>query len=228
LQIPAEQLAGCIDHTLLSATATTEQIEDLCRDAEKYKFHSVCVLPRWVGFASDQLVGTGVKVDGVVSFPHGAETTKIKTAQANDLIFAGADEIDMVADLSAINELDQRYLSAQLQAVLKICRSVRPAVPLKVIIETAVFDQQKKEFAIKTAADVGVDFIKTSTGLQPAGGATIEDVMLIKQLAPNCKVKAAGGIKTAKQALDMLKAGADRIGTSSGVEIIKQFQTEQL
>ena len=223
--IDENQLAGCIDHTLLEATATKERIEQLCREAVQFGFHSVCVNPRWIPLAAELLHNTKVKVAGVVSLPLGADTTKIKVVQAKDAIFAGADEIDMVADLAAIIEGDAKYLSNQLQAVLKVCRSMRPAVVLKLIIESAALTQEQKIFACRTADGCKVDFVKTSTGMHPAGGATIEDVKLLKENAPNCKVKAAGGIKTAKQAIEMLEAGAERIGTSSSVKIIEEFKT---
>ena len=221
------QLAGYIDHTMLDATGTKEKIEQLCREAIDYGFHTVCVNGRWVSLAAELLAGSKVAVGGVVSLPLGAETTKIKVAQAKEAIFAGADEIDMVADLSSIIEADSKYLQTQLQAVLKVCRSMRPAVVLKVIIESAALNHDQKIFACQVADKCGVDFIKTSTGLHPAGGATIEDIKLMKETAPNCKIKAAGGIKTAKQALEMLSAGAERIGTSSGVKIINEFKAEQ-
>lgn len=218
-----KQLAGCIDHTLLNATATSEQIRQLCDEAKTYGFCAVSVNPRWVTLAAEQLHGSKVKVGGVVSLPLGADSTKIKVAQAKDAIFAGADEVDMVADLASIIEGDAKYLSNQLRAVLKVCRSMRPAVCLKVIIEAAALDGEQKIFACQIANEVGVDFVKTSTGMHPAGGATVEDVKLMKEYAPNCKVKAAGGIRTAQQALAMLEAGAERIGTSSGVQIINEF-----
>lgn len=223
-----KDLAGCIDHTLLSATATSEQIKQLCRQARDYSFCTVFINPRWIALASEELHGCKVKVGSVVSFPLGADSTKIKVAQAEDCIFAGADEIDMVADLAAIIEGDTKYLSNQLRAVLKVCRSMRPAVCLKVIIEAAVLTNEQKIFACRIADEAGIDFVKTSTGMNPAGGATVEDVKLMKESAPKCKVKASGGIRTAKQALEMLDAGADRIGTSSGVEIINQFRTGRL
>jgi len=223
-----KQLAGCIDHTLLSATATSEQIKQLCREAKEYGFYAVSINPRWVALAAERLAGCKVKVGGVVSLPLGADSTKIKAAAAKDAIFAGADEIDMVADLAAIIEGDSRYLFGQLRAVLGVCRSMRPKVLLKVIIESAALNNDQKIFACRTAQEAGVDFIKTSTGLHPAGGATVEDIKLIKETAPNCKIKAAGGIGTAKQAIEMLNAGADRIGTSSSVQIINEFRAEQL
>ena len=224
MTVSLEQLSGCIEHTLLSATASKEQITQLCRQAKDYGFHSVCVNGRWVPWAAEMLLGSKVSVGSVVSLPLGADSTKIKVAQAKDAVFAGADEIDMVADLAAIIDGDSKYLSDQLYKVLKVCRSMKPAVVLKVIIESAALNTEQKIFACQIAQNIGVDFIKTSTGMNPAGGATVEDVKLMKESAPNCKIKAAGGIKTAKQALDMLEAGAQRIGTSSSVEIIKEFK----
>jgi len=227
-QISDKELARCIDHTLLGATAAEEQIKQLCEQAKTYEFHTVCVNPRWIPLVAEELAGSKVVVGGVVSLPLGADTTKIKVAQAKEVIFAGADEIDMVADLAAIIEGDSRYLLGQLQAVLKVCRSMRPAVVLKVIIESAALTREQKKFACRIAQQAAVDFIKTSTGLHPAGGATVEDIKLIKEAAPSCRIKAAGGIKTAKQTLEMLDAGAERIGTSSGVQIINQFRAGQL
>jgi deoxyribose-phosphate aldolase len=217
-------LVSCIDHTLLSATATSEQIKQLCEEAQTYGFHAVSVNPRWVGFAADQSQGSKVAVGGVVSLPLGADTTKIKVAQTKEAIFAGADEIDMVADLAAIIEGDSPYLTNQLQAVLKVCRSMRPPVLLKVIIESAALSREQIIFACQIADKCGVDFVKTSTGMNPAGGARIEDIKLMKENAPHCKIKAAGGIRTAKQAIEMLEAGADRIGTSASVGIINEFR----
>jgi len=228
IDIDEKKLAGCIDHTLLKATATSEQIKRLCQDAREYGFCAVSVNPRWVALAADQLHGSKVKVGGVVSLPLGADSTKIKVAQAREVIFAGADEVDMVADLAAIIERDSKYLTNQLQSVLEVCRSMRPAVLLKVIIESAALTREQKIFACEIAEKCGVDFIKTSTGMNPAGGATVEDVKLMKETAPNCKIKAAGGIRTAKQAIEFLEAGAERLGTSSGVQMINEFRAGQI
>ena len=222
-----KQLANCIDHTLLSATTTSEQIKQLCEEAKTYGFHAVSVNPRWVDFAADQLQGSKVAVGGVVSLPLGGDSTKIKAAQAKEAIFAGADEIDMVADLASIIEGDWPYLTNQLQAVLKVCRSMRPPVLLKVIIESAALSREQIIFACQIADKCGVDFVKTSTGMNPAGGARIEDIKLMKESAGQCKIKAAGGIRTAKQAVEMLEAGADRIGTSTSVQIINEFRELQ-
>ena len=222
--ITAKELASRIDHTLLRAEATQVEILRVCDEAAAYGFHAVCVNGRWVSLVADQLHEAPVQVAGVVSLPLGADTTKIKAAQAKDAICAGADEIDMVGDLAAIIEGDARYLLHQLMTVLKVCRTMRPPVLLKVIIESAVLTHDQKVFACQIAQEAGVDYVKTSTGFHPAGGATVEDVRLMKEVAPRCKVKAAGGIKTAEQALAMLHAGADRIGTSAGVAIIEEMR----
>jgi deoxyribose-phosphate aldolase len=227
-EISGKELADCIDHTLISATATSEQIRRLCNEAMSYSFCAVAVNPRWVSLAADILSNSKVKVDSVVGFPLGAETTKIKVEQAKELVLAGADEIDMVADLAAIMEADNKYLSGEIMAVLRVCRSMKPKVVLKVIIEAAALGTEQKVFACRICQQAGVDFIKTSTGLHPVGGANIEDVRLIKQIAPRCKVKASGGIRTMQDVLDMLEAGADRIGTSSAIQIIAQFKERQL
>jgi len=158
-----------------------------------------------------------------VSLPLGADSTKVKISAAREAILSGADEIDMVADLAAVTEGDEKYLAAQFQAVRRVCRSLRAEVVIKVIIEAAALPMDRKLFVCGVAERSGVDFIKTSTGMHEAGGATAQDVRLIKQAAPSVKVKAAGGIKTAADALEMIHAGADRIGTSSGVEIINQL-----
>lgn len=227
-QISSEELAGCIDHTLLAATATSEQIKRICREGIEYGFCCVFVNPRWVGLAAEALRGTGVKVGSVAGFPLGADSTKIKVAQAKEVLLAGADEVDMVADLAAIIQADERYLTKQLAAVLKMCRSMESGVILKVIIEAAALSKEQKIFACQICQRLGVDFIKTSTGFHPTGGATVEDVKLMKEIAPGCKIKAAGGIRTAKQALDMIAAGADRIGASASVQIIEQFRAGEL
>jgi len=226
-RLSSEELAGRIDHTLLDATATREQVEQVCREAKEHGFHTVCVNGRWLPLVVERLAGSKVAVGGVVSLPLGADSTKVKVAQARDAIFAGADEIDMVADLAAIIEGDSRYLLSQLQAVLKVCRSMRPPVLFKVIIESAALSDDQTIFACQIAQQARVDFVKTSTGLHPAGGATIDDIKLMRESAPGCKIKAAGGIRTAKQAIEMLDAGAHRIGTSSGVRIMQEFKSDR-
>ncbi len=222
--ITAAEVARRIDHTLLKPEATREQILALCDEARQYEFCAVCVNGRWVAVAADRLHDSDVDVAATIGFPLGTETTKIKVAQAKEAIHAGADEIDMVADLAAIVEEDGGYLLRQLQAVLNVCRSMKPPVILKVIIESAALTTEQKILVCHAAAQVGVDFVKTSTGFHPAGGATVEDVRLMKETAPSCKVKAAGGIRTAAAAIAMLQAGAERIGTSCAVQIVRELR----
>jgi len=228
MEITAEELAAHIDHTLLKATATSDDIKRLCAEAREYGFCAVSINNRWIGLAADILSDSRVKVGAVVSLPLGADTTEIKVASAKKAIMDGADEVDMMADLAAIIESDEKYLRKQLIAVLEVCRAMKPAVPLKVIIESAALTREQKIFACQVADRCRVDFVKTSTGMNPAGGATIEDVQLMKEYAPNCKIKAAGGIRTAKQAIALLDAGAERIGTSSSIQIIEQLKSGQI
>jgi deoxyribose-phosphate aldolase len=226
-EIEEKKLTGCIDHTLLGATVIGDQVKRLCREAREYGFAAVSVNPRWVSLAADELQDSKVAIGGVVSLPLGADSTKMKAAQANDCVFAGADEIDMVADLAAIIEGDAGYLSDQLRAVVKVCRSMRPPVLVKVIIESAALTRGQIVFACEIADRCGVDFVKTSTGMHPAGGASLDDVRLMKETAPNCRIKAAGGIRTAGQVLEFLDAGAERIGTSAGVQIVNELRAGQ-
>ncbi len=221
----ANDVAKYIDHTLLKAEATRGEVLRLCDEAVSYGFHAVCVNGRWLPLVAERLHDTAVQVAGVVSLPLGADTTRIKVAQAHEAVFAGADEIDMVADLAAIIEGDTRYLLDQFLSVRKVCRSMKPPVVLKVIIESAALTHDQKVFACQVTQQAGADFVKTSTGLHPAGGATVEDVRLMKETAPACKVKAAGGIRTAQQVLAFLEAGAERIGTSAGVQIMDELGT---
>lgn len=217
------ELAGYIDHTVLKATAVKSDIEKLCKEAIEYGFCSVCINPVWVSLAADILHGTQVKVCTVIGFPLGANTPKDKAQQAKVAIADGADEVDMVANLAAIIEGDQPALAKDVSAVLKVCREFKPPVTLKVIIEAAALTDAQIVFASKVCNDVGADFVKTSTGFHSAGGASIEAVTLMKQNAPKCKVKAAGGIRTCEDALKMIEAGADRIGASASIEIVNGF-----
>ena len=226
-EMDQEQLAAHIDHTLLDPTAGRDQIAKLCGQAVEYGFFSVCVNPRWVSFAADRLANEQPRVCSVISFPFGADGIPSKVQQAKCAIMDGAAEIDMVADLSSIIARDEKHLAREFKAVLKVCRSMEPPVSLKVIIEAAALEYEQKVFACRTAELAGVDFIKTSTGTHQAGGATVEDVRLIRQTAPRCRVKAAGGIRTTPDCRLMLQAGADRIGTSRGVKIIRQLTAEQ-
>lgn len=219
-----EELAKYIDHTLLSATAVRGDIEVLCDEAMRYGFASVCITPKWVSVAAERLRGSGVKVCTVAGFPLGAVSARIKSLEAQEAIMNGADEVDMVADLAAILESEQQTLHRDIEAVAKVCRVMKPPVELKVIIEAAALTEPQIVFASKVAQAAGADFVKTSTGMHKAGGATTEQVRIMKEAAPYCRVKAAGGIRTAADALAMIEAGADRIGASASIAIVEGFE----
>ena len=220
------ELAGTIDHTQLGAATVQADIDKLCQEAKEYQFAAVCVTAKWVSPAADLLRGSGVKVAAVAGFPLGAVSARIKALEAEEVIMAGADEVDMVADLAAIIEGKEDILRQDMETVLKVCRGVQPAVTLKVIIESAALTDEQILFACRIGQAVGVDYLKTSTGMHKAGGATVEHVRLMARTAPGCKIKAAGGIRTAEQALAMLEAGASRIGASASVQIIEGFGTQ--
>lgn len=221
--INSTQLAKYFEHTLLDPMAVASDIRRICDEAVRYGFYGVCIQPRWVGPAADILHRTGIKVVSVAGFPFGTETAKVKAYAAEALIRDGADEVDMVADLAALLEGDATALRREFAAVLGACRVMRPVVPLKVIIESAALTETQIRFVCGIAQEAGVDFVKTSTGYHKAGGARVEDVRVMAEAAPRCRVKAAGGIKTLPQALAMIEAGATRIGASASVQILEQF-----
>ena len=199
-------LNSLIDHTLLKPTATESDIKKLCRETKQYKFWSVCVNPVWVKLARKQ----GVRVCSVIGFPLGANTLAIKTAEIKQAVADGADELDIVIN-QAGNILEEVRLAVK-AAEGKI---------VKIIIETCYLTDKEKILAAKLVKAGGADFVKTSTGFGPAG-ATVEDIRLLRKIVgPDFGVKASGGVKTREQAEAMIKAGANRIGTSSGIEICR-------
>ncbi|OQY06060.1 MAG: deoxyribose-phosphate aldolase [Planctomycetales bacterium 4572_13] len=220
-----EQLAAYFDHTLLDCMATKPDVCRHSREAVDYGFYAVCVQPRWVALCADILHGTGVKVVSVAGFPYGTNLSKVKAYEAEAVIMAGADEVDIVADLASVIAGDADYLRRDFEAVVKVCRSMSPKVLLKVIIESAALNEQQIQFVCGVAQDCGVDFLKTSTGFHNAGGADVEDVKKMAAAVPQCKIKAAGGIKTLRQALSFIEAGVSRIGASASVQIVEQFDS---
>ena len=216
-------IAKYIDHTLLKADARKEDIEKLCSEAFHKGFASVCVNSCWVPLASELLAGTDVKVCTVVGFPLGAASANAKAAEAADAVKNGADEIDMVINIGMLK-------SGMMEAVEDDIKEVRNAAKgkiLKVIIETCLLSDDEKKAACRAAADAGADFVKTSTGFS-TGGATVHDVALMKEAvsARGLKVKASGGIRNYKDAKAMIDAGADRIGASAGIAIVKEENAE--
>ena len=212
----AKKFAPLIDHTLLKANATQEEIGKLCEEAKKFGFASVCVNPAYVSLCSQLLRGSGVKVCTVIGFPLGATTPTVKALEARDAIANGADEIDMVINIGALK-------SGNYQLVLDDIKAVREATRgkiLKVILETAYLSREEKIKACELAKQAGADFVKTSTGFGPSG-ATVEDVRLMREVVgPAMGVKASGGIRSTEDAQKMVAAGATRIGASASVAIV--------
>jgi len=210
-------LAGYIDHTLLKPEATAEDIARLCAEARRYNFAAVCVNPVYVKTAREQLRGSGVRVSAVVGFPLGATTAAVKAFEAGEAVDGGADEIDMVIHVGALKSGAVDYIHDEIAAVVKAARGR----PVKVILETGLLTDDEKIAACRAAKKAGAHYVKTSTGFGP-GGATAADVRLMRDaVGPGVGIKASGGIRTREAALEMISAGATRIGTSSGVAIIK-------
>ncbi len=214
-----ETLARYIDHTLLKPEATPEQVERLCEEALHYHFASVCVNPVYVPLAAHKLAGSDIAVCTVVGFPLGATTTAVKVCEAELAITQGATEIDMVIPIGRLKAGEQPAVREDIAAVVAVCHA--GGALLKVIIETALLTEEEKIAACGIAKAAGADFVKTSTGFAK-GGATAEDVALMRRVVgPEMGVKAAGGIRTYEAAIQMIEAGATRIGASSSVAIIQ-------
>ncbi|MBI3760589.1 MAG: deoxyribose-phosphate aldolase [Chloroflexi bacterium] len=220
--VPADrQLAEMIDHTLLKPDATPDQIAQLCFEARKFGFASVCINSAHVKLAADLLKGSPVKVCTVVGFPLGATPPEVKAYEAQKAIDEGATEVDMVINIGAIKARDYETAARDVRAVARACRA-SGMVLLKVIIEAALLTDEEKVAACLIAKAAGADFVKTSTGFGP-GGATVADVQLMRRVVgPKMGVKAAGGIRTLADAEGLVAAGATRIGASAGVKILQE------
>ena len=206
-----------IDHTLLKPDASQEQIEPFIEEAKKYDFASVCVNPTWVNFAAQALKATDVKVCTVIGFPLGANTPELKAFETSDAIQNGANEIDMVINIGALKSRNFDLVERDIRAVVEAAKGTL----VKVIIETCLLTDDEKVKACQIAQKAGADFVKTSTGFS-TGGATVEDVALMrKTVGPDMGVKASGGARSYEDALAFIKAGATRIGASSGVAIME-------
>lgn len=214
-----EKIAKIIDHTNLKADADVEDIKKLCDEAKSYGFASVCVNPANVELCTDFLKESDVNVCTVISFPLGANTSKIKFFETKDAIQHGADEIDMVMNIGALKSGLNDAVKTDIEGVITAAEDNI----IKVIIETALLTKEEKILACEIVKDAGADFVKTSTGFGYPG-ATVEDIFLIKKtVGPQIGIKASGGIRNIKTVFDMVKAGATRIGTSSGVEIMEEL-----
>ena len=205
-----------IDHTMLKPEADSAAIEKLCAEAREYDFASVCINPSRIAQAAGLLAGSDVKVCTVIGFPLGAMTTAAKVFETEDAIAKGADEIDMVINIGMLKDGNDAYVTDEIRQIKKVCGSHI----LKVIIETCLLSDEEKVRACLCAKEAGADFVKTSTGFS-TGGATAADVKLMHDtVAPDLKVKAAGGVRTKDDFRAMIEAGASRIGTSGGVKLV--------
>jgi deoxyribose-phosphate aldolase len=220
LGLSRKELVQLIDSTLVSATATKSEVEKLCREAIQYGFRCAVVNPIYVKFAAKILEGSKVKVCSTVGFPFGISLPEIKALEALKAVEDGAEELDMVINLGALKSGTYDDVKRDIAAVVDVKR-ISKHIIVKVIIETANLTTDEKIIVCKLVKDAGADFVKTSTGLF-GKGATIEDVKLLRQIVgKDFGVKAAGGIRTYTDALEMIKAGANRIGTSTAVQIIE-------
>ena len=212
-------IAALIDHTLLKPEATAADIRKVCAEARHYGFASVCVNPYWVRLVAEELAGSSVKVCSVVGFPLGASATEIKVAETAAAIRDGAQEIDMVLNIGELRGGNHDAVRADIKAVVEAAHSGGAIV--KVILETALLDDQQKVAGSLLSKEAGADFVKTSTGFGP-GGATAADVALMRRtVGPAMGVKASGGVRTLEDLKTMAAAGANRVGASASVKIVE-------
>ena len=215
-----ECAAKMIDHTILKATTTKAEIEKLCKEAKEQGFASVCVNPCYVKMSYDILKDTPVLVCTVIGFPLGANTTSTKAYEAASAVENGAMEVDMVINVGAVKSGDWELVKNDIQEVAGAAKSVNKDAITKVIIETCYLTDEEKVKVCETILDTDADFVKTSTGFG-TGGATVEDITLIKKIVGDKKlIKASGGVRNYDDLVRMAKAGANRIGTSGGVAIV--------
>ena len=212
-----QEIMNKVDHTILSTTATWEQVRAICDQGMKYNAASVCIPPRYVRKAA-KYVGRKLKICTVIGFPNGYQTPEVKVFETEDAVRCGADEIDMVINLGLVKAGDWEGVLSEIKAIKTSCSGRI----LKVIVEACQLTQEEKIAACRVVSMSGADFIKTSTGFS-TGGATVEDVKLFKQhISPDVRIKAAGGIRTFEQAQAMLEAGADRIGASALAALMEE------
>lgn len=221
--ISRSQLAARIDHTVLKPETTPAQVDRLCDEARMYGFCAVCVNPLWVERCAARLAGSPVRVCCVAGFPLGASRTEIKALEARRAVEQGAHEVDMVINLAALMAGDRASVSADIGGVVDAIRRAGGDALVKVILETRALTDEQIILGCRCTAEAQADFVKTSTGFHPAGGATVEHVALLRKHAAPIRVKASGGIRDLPTALAMLEAGADRLGLSSSVAIVESL-----
>ncbi|MFH1746752.1 MAG: deoxyribose-phosphate aldolase [Planctomycetota bacterium] len=213
-------LARFIDHTVLKPDTTPLQIDQLCEECLEYGFYAACVNPIWVPRCVRRLSGGDTSVASVAGFPLGASTTPAKALEAQMAVDQGALEVDMVVNLGALIGGDEGSVTRDIATVVAAAKQSNTAALVKVILETRALNDDHIILGCRCAAQAGADFVKTSTGFYPAGGATVEHVALMHTHAAPLKVKAAGGIRNLETALAMIAAGADRLGLSAGVAVV--------
>ena len=215
-----KDIAKYIDHTLIKQNTTQKDIIKLCTEAKTYGFKAVCVNPCYVSLAKKELEGSGVLVCTVIGFPFGANKTEVKAYEAKLAVEDGADEVDMVINVGMLKDYRFDYIVNEIKAVIEASKHA----VVKVIAETGVLTDDEKELVTRATASAGADYIKTCTGYG-GGVATVSDIKLIKKVAGDkVKIKASGGIRNLDKAMALIEYGAERIGTSSSIEIINQFK----
>lgn len=221
-----KHLHRLIDHTLLKPTATEADIRRLCQEAEQYQFYAVCVHPVYVPLARQTLSETDVKVCTVVGFPLGLHPVDVKQLEATGAVADGADELDYVINMAHVKNGEWDLIEDEMIAMRLVKEEASRPLVVKAILETGYLTGEELVRLCKMAADCGLDFVKTSTGFGP-GGATAEHVALMRHIVgEKCGVKASGGIRTKDDAVRMVQAGANRIGTSSGIHILRQVEIQ--
>ena len=219
-------LASLIDHTLLKPEAGEGNIAQLCHEAERYSFKAVCVNPCWVLFSARELRSSAVSVCTVIGFPLGAGETKTKVFEAKQALLEGATELDMVLNIGALRSGNHRFVGGEILELATVAHG--SGALLKVILEMCLLTDKQKEEACRLAVDANADFVKTSTGFS-SGGATVADVALMRSVVGNSLgVKASGGVRTLQSLREMVRAGANRIGTSSGLRILEELAAETM
>jgi deoxyribose-phosphate aldolase len=215
-----QTMAGCIDHTLLKAEATREQIVRLCEEALFFRFAAVCVNPCWVSLAASCLSGSGIRVAATVGFPLGANSTTVKRFEAEEAIRVGAGELETTMNVGALKSGDREAVLNDVASVVEVAHDGGAIV--KVILETPLLTLEEKILACQISLAARADFVKTATGF--LGGASADDVTLLRGVVGDrAGVKASGGVRSAASAQSMIEAGASRIGTSSGVAIVQEL-----
>ncbi|MCR8745380.1 deoxyribose-phosphate aldolase [Romboutsia lituseburensis] len=211
------KIANMIDHTILKATATKEEVVKICSEAKEYGFFSVCVNPTQIELVKKELQGSEVKVCTVIGFPLGANTPEVKAFETKDAIAKGADEVDMVINIGALKDKNYEVVERDIKAVVD---AANKAALVKVIIETCYLTDEEKKIACELAVKAGTDYVKTSTGFG-TGGSTPEDIKLMREtVGENIGVKASGGVRCEKDAIAVIEAGASRIGASASIAIV--------